>query len=132
MFFSIFFIIVTFFCKDIHNTVFFINGFDIHSFIGGRVIILYVELNTYLFYMQYMYSPTTEAIEKYNGQGEHAFELAALDVNTNIDELRSVEINFPDDRYNRLEEDRVFQEPDLGSNKKQAADKNKFKDEDVI
>jgi hypothetical protein len=64
VFFSIFFIIVTFFCKYSLNVVFFINGFDIHSFIGGRVLILYVELNTYLIYMQYMYSPTAEAIQK--------------------------------------------------------------------
>lgn len=64
VFFSIFFVLVTFFCTLPTNLVFFINGFDIHNFVGGRVLMLYVELNTYLFYMQYMYSPTSEAIQK--------------------------------------------------------------------
>jgi hypothetical protein len=71
VFFSIFFIIVTCFCKCSANIVFFINGFDIHSFIGGRVLILYVELNTYLMYMQYMYSPTAEAILKSQQGGDY-------------------------------------------------------------
>jgi len=72
VFFSIFFVLVTFFCKSFANPVFFINGFDIHSFVGGRVLMLYVEINTYMFYMQYMYSPTDEAINKSeSGEGFH-------------------------------------------------------------
>jgi hypothetical protein len=89
VFFSIFFIIVTFFCIFNLKLVFFVNGFDIHSFIGGRVLMLYVELNTYLLYMQYMYSPTTEAILK-SKQGSDYESTYLNEININVDELRSV------------------------------------------
>lgn len=97
--------------------VFFINGFDIHSFVGGRVLMLYVELNTYTVYMQYMYSPTAEAISR-SELGEGILSPHQQEVNTNIDELRSVEINFPEDQYNQMYEDAGSQDFELEDRKK--------------
>mgnify|MGYP007037099530 CR=1 FL=1 len=53
--------------------------------------------------MQYMYSPTAEAIAKNEGEIRD-YDFVGADARTNIDELRSVEINFPQDAYYDLRE----------------------------
>ena len=57
MFFSLFFLFTTL-------VIFVMNGFRIHSYHGNRILLLYTEMNMYTFYMQYMYSVTSEELAK--------------------------------------------------------------------
>jgi hypothetical protein len=49
LFFSVFFIVITI-------VLFFVNGFEINTLAGNRLLLLYTSMNMYTFYMQYMYS----------------------------------------------------------------------------
>jgi hypothetical protein len=49
LFFSVFFIVITI-------VLFFVNGFEINTLAGNRILLLYTSMNMYTFYMQYMYS----------------------------------------------------------------------------
>lgn len=51
MFFSIFFIFISI-------VMFFVNGYNIFSYTGNRILLLFTQANMYTFYMQYMYSVT--------------------------------------------------------------------------
>lgn len=51
--FSIFFIVLT-------VAFFFVEGFEINSLTGSRILLLYTLMNMYTFYLQYMYSITSE------------------------------------------------------------------------
>lgn len=53
MFFSIFFIFISI-------VMFFVNGYNVFSYTGNRILLLYTQANMYTFYMQYMYSVTAE------------------------------------------------------------------------
>lgn len=57
LFFSVFFIAITI-------ALFFLNGFEINSLVGNRMLLLYTAMNMYTFYMQYMYSITSEETER--------------------------------------------------------------------
>lgn len=74
MFFSIFFIIVT-------VVLFFADGFEINSFAGNRILLLFTVMNMYTFYLQYMYSITREETQRtvrgqYENQGVGLLEVA--------------------------------------------------------
>lgn len=66
LFFSIFFIVMTI-------ALFFVNGFEINSFAGNRILLLLTMMNMYVFYMQYMYSISKEERERVlRGHVDHA------------------------------------------------------------
>lgn len=45
------------------DVVLFSNGFEVFSVLPNRILIMFVEVNMYVLYLMFMYSPTKDAHE---------------------------------------------------------------------
>ena len=57
LFFSVFFLFVT-------VVLFIIGGLQINDYSESRILILYSEMNFYIYYLQYMFRVTPEEVER--------------------------------------------------------------------
>lgn len=87
LFFSVFFIVMVI-------ALFFVNGFEINSFAGNRILLLFTMMNMYVFYMQYMYTISKEERDRVNRGQLDRPEMGLLEVKSGEDDC--VDLSFDD------------------------------------